>query len=206
MNIKVCGMTDVGQITKLADFGVDYTGMIFYKKSPRYAVGKIHAADLGAVSTRTKLTGVFVNEEEEEVKKIIGRYQLRAVQLCGDEPPAYCRTLMNSVEVIKVIPVEDRVDEMLLQKYKDSCDHFLFDTRSQKYGGTGTKFDWSVLNETNIPVNFFLSGGIGPDDANAVCHVDNPRLYGVDINSRFEESPGVKNLARVKIFIDKIKN
>lgn len=205
--IKVCGMTSMQQVQELAASGVDYAGFIFYEKSPRFVAGKIIAGDLKAFTGIQKV-GVFVNETVGNILQIVADYGLNAVQLHGDETPEFCKALLGEVTVIKAFRV--RGDETalaeLLTSYEDSVDYFLFDTKAKEYGGTGKKFDWSVL--THMPINkpYFLSGGIGPDDAEQVkAFVTTHPVFSLDVNSKFETEPGVKDIELVRRFIKAIR-
>lgn len=198
-------MTDIIQIQELAALGIDYAGLIFYRNSPRYVGGKIYPQEIESLPDQTGLIGVFVNEDVQVVKTIVSRYRLNAIQLCGDESPAYCEDLMKTVEVIKVIPVGDRIDLAVLQQYKNSCNFFLFDTRSKKYGGSGVHFDWRLLQHADIGKPFFLSGGLGPKDTDRLREFYHSSFYGIDLNSRFETAPGIKDIKKIKVFIDKLK-
>ncbi|HRN73346.1 MAG TPA: phosphoribosylanthranilate isomerase [Ginsengibacter sp.] len=204
MKIKVCGLTDSVQIQQLNTLGVDYTGLIFYKASPRFVEGKLRAEELEeGAGIRT---GVFVNEKEEEIRKRIVQYGLKGVQLCGDEAPELCTALQPDVEVIKVVHVATSDDLKQMRKYEGYCDYFLLDTVSSGYGGSGQKFDWQMLSDNTIAKPFFLSGGIDEMDFERIASIHHPMLYGVDINSRFEVSPGIKDIDKIARFIKKIKS
>lgn len=205
IKIKVCGMTQVEQIGQLVDMGVDYAGLIFYDKSPRYVKGKIEEGEIKSIADKIKLVGVFVNEEEGAVKEIIEKYNLNAVQLCGSESPEYCRNLMKIADVIKVISVGEEVNLALLKSYENSCHSFLFDTHSKKYGGSGKQFDWKILHNLKISHPFFLSGGISEQDTNEICKFSHPSFFGIDINSRFEREPGIKDIQKIKSFLKEIR-
>lgn len=210
-------MTSIGQLEKLAASGIDYAGLIFYKKSPRYVADKMQPDELVPISKMLRLTGVFVNEDPESVKRRVETYHLQNVQLCGTETPAECRELQKYAEVIKVFHIHEKLPEsQLLDKFADCCDYFLFDTRSEGYGGTGRKFDWDLISEAAIRVPFFLSGGISDADSPAIQRMasrfadsaGNTRrhfFHAVDINSRFETGPGVKDIQKIKTFISQLK-
>lgn len=206
MKIKVCGLTDTAQISQLADSGVDYAGLIFYPKSPRYCVGRIRHQDLAGLSGRIELTGVFVDEEIDDIIEKIGEYHLKAVQLCGRETPEQCSELRRNVKVIKVVHVADALDHALMHDLEAYCDFLLFDTPSAGYGGSGKKFDWNSIHTTAPGRHFFLSGGIGEDDVAAIRAFRHPAFYGIDVNSRFEIQPGVKNISKIKSFITQLKD
>ncbi len=203
--IKVCGMTSIQQVQELAALGADYAGFIFYEKSPRFVADKISVDALKAFTGIQKV-GVFVNESVERILQVVADYGLHAVQLHGDETPAFCKALSDETTVIKAFRV--RGDENLteiLNPYEDSVDYFLFDTKAQEYGGTGKKFDWSVLERAFISKPFFLSGGIGVDDAEQVkAFTNNNNVFSLDVNSKFEIAPGVKDMEQVQRFIKAI--
>lgn len=204
--IKVCGITSIQQVQELAALGAHYAGFIFYDKSPRFVACKIVAGDLKAFTGIQKV-GVFVNETVENVLQIVADYGLNAVQLHGDETPEFAKALSAETTVIKAFRV--RGDENLtelLKPYEDAVDYFLFDTRAQEYGGTGKKFDWSVLERTSINKPYFLSGGIGVDDADEVkTFISTHPVFSLDVNSKFEIEPGVKDIELVRRFIKAIR-
>lgn len=203
MNIKVCGITELKQLQQLDGLDVDFAGLIFYPESPRYVAGKISGKDLKRADLDLKKVGVFVNPEMIEVLDAIDEYGLDVVQLHGDEPPSMCEDLSSEVEVIKAFRITGEEDiDALVAPYDAVCDYYLFDTGGLKesFGGTGRQFDWSLLSKARIEKPFFLSGGIGPEDAARVKAFRHPDFFGVDINSRFETEPGVKDMARVLQF------
>jgi phosphoribosylanthranilate isomerase len=203
MNIKVCGITELKQLQQLDGLDVDFAGLIFYPESPRYVAGKISGKDLKRADLDLKKVGVFVNPEMIEVLDAIDEYGLDVVQLHGDEDPSMCEDLSAEVEVIKAFRISGEEDiDALVAPYDAVCDYYLFDTGGLKesFGGTGRQFDWSLLSKARIEKPFFLSGGIGPEDAARVKAFRHPDFFGVDVNSRFETAPGVKDMARVLQF------
>ncbi len=197
MNIKVCGITEMKQLQQLDGLDIDFAGMIFYKDSPRYIGGKLNAKDIKKADFDLKKTGVFVNPEMIEVLDAIDEYGLDVVQLHGDETPEMCEDLSSEVEVIKAFRIKGDEDiDKLVAPYDAVCDYYLFDTGGLKesFGGTGQQFDWSILAKAKIEKPFFLSGGIGVEDAARVKAFKHPDMFGVDINSKFEVSPGVKDM------------
>jgi len=205
IEIKVCGLTSVDQINELTDVGVDYCGLIFYNKSPRCADGKIDGKKLKDISIHSKLTGVFVNEEVERIKNKINEYGLSAVQLCGNETPDQCQQLKSFARVIKVIPMDLIAPLSPVHEYQNKCDLLLFDTASKLHGGTGIKFNWNSIHGLKILQPFFLSGGIGPDDIQNVKRFNHKYFEGIDLNSRFEIAPGVKDIEKIKKFLNELK-
>ena len=203
MNIKVCGITEMKQLQQLDGLDIDFAGLIFYKESPRYIGEKISKTELKNTDFDLKKVGVFVNPEMIDVLDAIDDYGLDAVQLHGDESPEMCEDLSSEVEVIKAFRVSDGVDiDKLVAPYDAVCDYYLFDTGGLKesFGGTGQQFDWNILSKAKIEKPFFLSGGIGVEDAAKVKAFKHPDLFGVDINSKFETSPGVKDMSKVLQF------
>ena len=204
MNIKVCGITEMKQLQQLDGLDIDFAGLIFYKESPRYIGDKISREDLKRADLDLKKVGVFVNPEMIEVLDAIDEYGLDAVQLHGDESPEMCEDLSSEVEVIKAFRIKEGVTDIdaLVAAYDAVCDYYLFDTGGlqESLGGTGKQFDWSILNKAKIEKPFFLSGGIGVEDAFKIKAFKHPDFFGVDINSRFESAPGVKEMSKLLQF------
>lgn len=205
MNIKVCGITQLKQLQQLEAMNIDFAGLIFYKESPRYMGDKLNKKEIKSADFDLKKVGVFVNPEMIDVLDAIDEYGLDAVQLHGNESPEMCEDLSSEVEVIKAFRIKPGNDiniDRLVEPYDAVCDYYLFDTGGLKesFGGTGQQFDWNILNKAKIEKPFFLSGGIGTDDATRVKAFRHPDLFAVDINSRFEKEPGVKDMAMVLQF------
>lgn len=203
MNIKVCGITELKQLQQLEGLDMDFAGMIFYKESPRYIGNKLSAKEVKKADFDLKKTGVFVNPELIDVLDAIDEYGLEVVQLHGDENPEMCDDLSTEVEVIKAFRVTDDTDiDEMVAEYDAVCDYYLFDTGGLKetLGGTGKQFDWAILNKAKIEKPFFLSGGIGVEDVAKIKAFKHPDFFGVDINSRFETEPGVKDMAKLLQF------
>lgn len=208
MNIKVCGITTLKQLQQLDGLEVDFAGLIFYKDSPRYIGDKLDALAVKNSDFDLKKVGVFVNPEMIEVLDAIDNYGLDIVQLHGNETPEMCEDLSSEVEVIKAFSINDdtkNIDD-LLAPYDAVCDYYLFDNKSAgSVGGSGQKFNWKKIMESKIEKPFFLSGGIGPDDAKLVKAFKHPDYFGADLNSLFEKEPGVKDLALVLKFMHGLK-
>ena len=191
-------MKYIENIKSIADLNPDYLGFIFYDRSKRNFTGTIPE-----LPKQIKKTGVFVNEEIAVVVSLQEKHQLQAIQLHGDESVAYVqelkRCLSNKIEIIKVVGLKNDAYFEELIPYEKEVDYFLFDTKGKDRGGNGVKFDWSVLKEYPFSKPFFLSGGIGPNDAQLVKEVEKSGLpiYAVDINSKFEDKPGLKNSIKV---------
>jgi len=211
MRIKVCGMTSADQVSQLDEMGVEFTGFIFYPKSPRYVYRFMSKPDIKKIKGKgINKVGVFVNSPVEEVLQAVDDCGLYLVQLHGDETPKYCEKIADYITVVKAFRL--REDDNVLWKikdYQDIADMFLFDTEGAGYGGTGKKFNWDVLKGLTINKPFFLSGGIQPDDAGILQEfAQDPvakDLFSIDINSRFEISPGIKDMNKLREFIHEIK-
>lgn len=204
MRIKVCGMTEMKQVEELSNMGVAFAGFIFYPKSPRYVFRGMTTSQVRRLNNINKV-GVFVNASIEEVLHLVDECRLQAVQLHGDESPRYCEKIADYVSVVKAFRLSDHDSvEWTIKNYAESCDMYMFDTMGAGYGGTGKKFDWSVLTGSTIEKPFFLSGGIEPGDEQKLKEFSAEpvarSLFAVDINSRFEVNPGVKDLKQVKTF------
>lgn len=203
MKVKVCGITSLSQLEELNIMGIDYAGLIFYKGSPRYVLSKLKSKDVTSLSLTTKKVGVFVNASENDIMTQIELYELDLVQLHGNETPAFCNHISDHVKVIKAFRINEENSHVdwMVKPYEEACDFYLFDQGSAGiYGGTGKKFNWSLLENATIGKDFFLSGGIKPDDIEPLKNFRHPFFHAVDINSQFETEPGVKNLTLVKEF------
>lgn len=210
MRIKVCGMTQLEQVEQLPKLGATFGGFIFYPKSPRYVFRHMTSSQLKKVNTINKV-GVFVNASVEEVLLMVDECRLHMVQLHGDESPKYCEKIADYVSVVKAFRLSDNDSiEWMINPYMDVCDMFMFDTMGAGYGGTGKKFDWNILKGSNIGKPFFLSGGIQPEDTKALKEFEHDpvakALFAIDINSKFESAPGIKQMDKVARFIKELNN
>ena len=210
MRIKVCGMTLPEQVNSLDEMGVQYAGFIFYPKSQRYVGNRISPQKMKDISRQILKVGVFVNTPYDELMETVDNYGLDMVQLHGDEPAHYCAQVANHITVIKAFRLmEDDPLERMLEIYEDSCHFFLYDTLGSGYGGTGKKFNWDQLRNTTLNKKYFLSGVIEPGDVEQLKSFSKEpvaeKLLAVDINSRFEISPGVKNLKKVQFFLNELR-
>ena len=219
MIVKVCGMREGENIRQVAELGVNWIGMIFWDKSPRnvtmiptYAgIIPDRGSDIG--SFKAKRVGVFVDEMPQNIITRVVNYKLDLVQLHGHETPTLIRNLRRTldpdirpgVQFIKAISVGGCNDIAAYKDYADCVDYFLFDTKCPTVGGSGSQFDWSVLEAYDGDVPFLLSGGIGPDDAERVRNFHHPKCIGIDLNSRFETEPGLKNITKLKQFLEQLK-
>ena len=185
----------------------DYLGFIFYPKSKRFVGLEPSPELLAVIPESVKKVGVFVDETPDNVLEICKICKLDVVQLHGQETPEYCRQIRNSgITVFKAFSVDEQFDFVMLETYSGVCDYFLFDTKGQLPGGTGQKFNWQILDNYQLNVPFFLSGGIGPDDLNTIREFSHPQLFGIDINSGFEIKPALKYIGKVQEFISEIRN
>ena len=207
LKIKVCGMRDPENISGVAAALPDFLGFIFYPKSARFAGEDFSLEQLKAIPESIQKVGVFVNELPEKVIEICQKLNLQVAQLHGGESPEYCQQIKASgLTVFKAFSVDDSFDFAQLSGYTAVCDYFLFDTKGCLPGGTGQKFNWALLKNYNGSVPFFLSGGIGPDDLEAIRNFEYPRWRGLDVNSGFELSPALKNVKKLQKFIREIRN
>ena len=192
-------------IREVAQLQPDFMGFIFYPNSPRF-VGQLDVNTLGALPTSIKKTGVFVNENLENILTAISKYSLDAVQLHGADNLKLCRRIREEAKtmVIKVFPIMGAYNFKVTGDYEDVADYFLFDTKTDLYGGSGQKFNWNILDEYKGNKPFLLSGGIGIDDVKALRAIDHPLLAGIDLNSKFELKPGLKNVTLLKQFLDEL--
>jgi phosphoribosylanthranilate isomerase len=208
MRIKVCGMTQAEQVDQIAELGVTFAGMIFYPKSPRYVFKHMTTTEIRKITQINKV-GVFVNATVEEVLHMVDECRLHMVQLHGDESPKYCEKIADYVSVVKAFRMSDNDSvDWMIRPYMEMCDMFMFDTMGAGYGGTGKKFDWSMLNNVEVGKPFFLSGGIELGDGEKLKEFAKEpvakALFAVDINSKFEISPGVKDIGKVKAFCEEV--
>jgi len=200
VRIKICGMKYPENILEVGTLLPDYMGFIFWEKSARYFDGSIPE-----LPKSIKKVGVFVNAPLEEILEKIEKHDLQAVQLHGDESVEFCKTLKKKrpklIEIIKVFSILDTFDFAVLKPFESVCDYFLFDTKGKLPGGNGTTFDWKVLENYPSTKPFFLSGGIGMEEIKQLvktlqCNVSmkNLPVYAIDVNSKFEIEPGLKNI------------
>lgn len=184
----------------------DYLGFIFHRPSPRDVSATIDELDLKDVPSYIDKVAVLVNHELQQARELILKYKFQAVQLHGDEPPSYCSDLGDCCIVIKAFSVTDKLPENLTD-YEGTCDMFLFDKAGEKRGGNSEKFDHDILKNHDFNTPFFISGGISPEDASLVAELGNhmEMLVGVDLNSKFEVRPGIKDPALLSLFMKQIQ-
>jgi phosphoribosylanthranilate isomerase len=201
-------MTQLDQVERLPAIGATFAGFIFYPKSPRYVFRHLTSSQIKKVNTINKV-GVFVNASVEEVLLMVDECRLHMVQLHGDESPKYCERIADYVSVVKAFRLSDNDSiQWMINPYMDVCDMFMFDTMGAGYGGTGKKFDWNMLKGSSIGKPFFLSGGIQPEDTGALKDFEedpvSKAMFAIDINSKFESSPGIKDMEKVSRFIGEV--
>ncbi len=199
MIIKVCGMREESNVREVEQLKTDWMGFIFYPKSPRY-VGE----RLAYIPERVKRVGVFVNEDIDRILTLAENNRLDILQLHGEESSDDCRVLKEKgFLVIKALGInsEKPFPSELTERYEESCDYFLFDTRTSLYGGSGKKFEWKILADYRGERPFLLSGGISPEDVEEVKAFSHPRCIGIDLNSGFEVSPALKDVQLLQRFI-----
>ena len=206
MRIKVCGNTSLKQMHQLGELGVQFAGMIFYHKSPRFVMRHLKGFEVKKEKLKVFKIGVFVNSDYDEVMNHVDNFGLDMVQLHGDETPYFCERMSNYISVVKAFRVTETDNiEWKIKNFYNDTDMFLFDTEGAGYGGTGHKFNWDKLKGVNIDKPFFIGGGISPEDPRMLLEFARDPvakdLFAVDINSKFEISPGVKDMVKVKQFV-----
>jgi phosphoribosylanthranilate isomerase len=198
MKLKVCGLKHPNNINAIQNLKVDFTGFIFYDKSSR----NIELTE-DVIQTLNRVTiqkvGVFVNEELNEIKRLKKILGLDYIQLHGNESVEFCRELQVHSKIIKVFKVDDDFDFSECEPFR-FADYFLFETKGKLAGGNGVRFNWQILNRYEMNIPFFLSGGIGLTELEDLKKIKHPQLAVVDVNSVFENEPGVKNVELIKYF------
>lgn len=210
MKLKVCGLTQLEQIEELVAINTDFLGFIFYKKSPRFILNHLNMQQISEIAHHGK-TGVFVNESIEKITEIAEKAKLNVIQLHGDEDIDFMTELKKNLNpetgIIKVIRIGNQKSDELQQIINSNSsivDYFLFDTDSTAFGGTGKTFGWNLLNDVEIPLPYFLSGGISLENIENL-KILKQKPFATDINSRFEINPGIKDLEKIKILKNNIK-
>ncbi|AMR33266.1 N-(5'-phosphoribosyl)anthranilate isomerase [Mucilaginibacter sp. PAMC 26640] len=205
MKIKVCGLKDPANIKAVAALSPDYMGFICYNRSPRF-ISDLDEDVLATLPDHILKTGVFVNASIEHISKVMNKYGFDAIQLHGTENPEACAFFRPKLLVIKAFGVDEEFEFGRLIDYRNKVDFFLFDTKTPVHGGSGKTFDWTMLNRYAGDIPFFLSGGLSPENLQEVAKIDHPMFYGVDLNSKFEVSPGLKDVDKLKTAFSTIKN
>lgn len=200
MKVKVCGMKDEDNINQIATYLPDYMGFIFYKASPRYVNG-LNPHVVKMLPKSIKKVGVFVNEDPSKIIEAADTYQLQYIQLHGMESVATCEYLAGfNFKIIKAFNIGTEADLEKVNDYAASCHAFLFDSKTEKPGGSGIKFDWRLLKNKTFARPIFLSGGISPADINTIKALD-IAIHAIDLNSKVELSPGIKDIKKLEKFI-----
>lgn len=204
VKLKICGMKLPENIQAVNGLKPDYLGFIFYRDSKRFVDG-LTPSFVKGLPTGVRKTGVFVNEELNRVAELAIMYGLNAVQLHGQEPVKYCIALKGlladaGIILIKAFGVDEDFDFSSVNAYANVVDYFLFDTQTPDHGGSGKTFNWSLLENYKLDKSYFLSGGIGPESVSELKQINDPRLYAIDVNSRFELAPGLKDIDKLKDF------
>ena len=208
--LKVCGLTKMDQIQELISLNTDFLGFIFYEKSPRFVLNHLSLEEISEINHQGKV-GVFVNETVEKISEISEKAKLSFIQLHGDEDEKFIlqlrQILGNNIKIIKVIRIGNQsFDELqkTINQQPSTVNYLLFDTDSKAFGGTGKTFDWQILNEIEIPIPYFLSGGISLENLENL-KILNQKPLVLDINSKFETEPGIKDLEKIKTFKSLLK-
>ncbi len=201
MMIKICGMRDPENIAQVAALSPMLMGFIFYDKSPRNAAG-LDPEVIRRLPDFIRPVAITVNRDFDSIMALCRQYGFKIVQLHGEESPELCRRLREEgLTVFKAIPVDSDIDWNAVAAYEGAVDMFVFDTKSSSRGGTGRKFSWDILAGYPLSVPYLIGGGVGPDDIPAIISAMRPGMAGIDINSRFETEPGLKDLGLLINFI-----
>lgn len=192
-------------IRQLVEWKPDFIGFIFYDKSKRYLDNSLDIKSLN-IPKSIKKVGVFVNSSIEGINEKAQLYKLDFVQLHGEESPGFCQKLQKTgAKIIKAFQIDENFDFSLLKQYETVCDYYLFDTKTNLYGGSGKKFSWQILKKYDNQKPFFLSGGIDMDDVDEIKKLKDLNIFAIDINSKFEISPGYKDIEKIKEFVETLR-
>lgn len=206
MKIKVCGLRDAENLKQIAELNPDFVGFIFYDQSPRFVGEDLDEETVKALPKTIRKVGVFVNASPDYILRNVKKYDFQYVQLHGNETPEYCRSLRNrGISLIKAFRIDASFNFSMLNNYKAHCDFFLFDAKGDQPGGNGITFDWNILSRYDDEKPFFISGGIGLANLDQLAQLKDMKLYGVDVNSQVETAPGMKDAAKVKELIDRVR-
>jgi phosphoribosylanthranilate isomerase len=200
MIVKICGLVEAENLAEVGLLGVQFLGRIFHAPSPRDVGNEV------AVSTNTAQVGVFVNTSTSQIMKMVEKHGFSTVQLHGSEPISQLKELRaKGLKIIKAISVGETFPTSAVGEYAPYCDYLLFDTKGKSAGGNGVLFNWDLLKEYSQTTPFLLSGGIGPTNADQIKSISHTAFAGVDLNSGFETSPGIKNIELLKEFLHEIR-
>ena len=203
MIIKVCGIKTEDNIRHLSESRIDMVGLNFYAPSVRYIKEDSDPSLFDSFNPTVKRVGVFVNETREFIQEKVNSYGLDYAQLHGDEDADFCKSISQILPIIKVFRIDEDFVFSSTERYS-MASFFLFDTRTKHYGGSGLKFNWKQLEEYKGKIPFLLSGGIGPQDYKELQMLDHPKFAGIDINSKFEKAPGIKDVEVINDFISRL--
>jgi phosphoribosylanthranilate isomerase len=200
--IKVCGITDPGDLAHAVSAGVDGLGFIFAEKSPRRIDPQKARELIKDLPPFVDAVGVFINEDPDMVTDIIKYCGLTMVQLHGQENIDYCRLM--PVRILKSFAVKKDTDGSQMAAYAGEVAGYLLDTYHQSMaGGTGRAFDWHLVDRLRIPGPVLLAGGLGPDNVGEAISAVRP--FAVDVNSGVEESPGRKDHEKITALVEAVR-
>lgn len=207
LKIKVCGMRETQNILDLANLQPDFMGFIFYDKSPRNVLRSKNYKEILNLPKTIKKTGVFVDETLENIVKFISEFNLDYIQLHGSETPDFCKKIKSKgVGVIKAFGIDKTFSFKQTVEYEECVDFFLFDSKGEKQGGNGFKFDWAILKNYNQKLPFLLAGGIALENMEDLIKLEELNIAGIDVNSKFEILPGLKDISTLKLLFQKIRS
>lgn len=205
MKLKVCGMRDAENIKALIEQKPDFIGFIFYDKSPRFVGNQLDLELIQSIPREIRKVGVFVNATVDYILQNAKKYNLQYVQLHGNETPDFCKSLrLKGVNIIKAFRLDESFVFSQLNNYLPHVDFFLFDAKGEGYGGNGITFDWSILKKYDNQKPYFLAGGISLDNLDELAGIT-PKPYAFDVNSKFEVSPGIKDVEKIEGLIKKMR-
>ncbi len=205
MKLKVCGMRDAENIKALIELKPDFIGFIFYDKSPRFVGNALDTELIQSIPREIRKVGVFVNATVDYILQNVKKYGLNYAQLHGNETPDFCKNLrMKGVNIIKAFRLDESFVFSQLNNYKPQVDFFLFDAKGDGYGGNGIAFDWTILKKYDNQKPYFLAGGISLDNLDELANIT-PKPYSLDVNSKFEVEPGVKDIDKIAELITKMR-
>lgn len=207
MKLKVCGLNNTKNIEEITSLNPDFVGFIFYPGSKRFIFNNdTNTEAIKNIPPKIKKVGVFVDSSVDDIIKLFYDFNLDYIQLHGNESSGFCAKLfLKHIPIIKAFRLYNEFDFSKLEAYLPFCNYFLFDTKGKLPGGNGIKFSWSLLKNYSYRLPFFLSGGISPDDIDDIKSFRHEMLYAVDVNSKFELSAGIKDIKKVKIFNQQLK-
>ena len=204
MIVKICGIKDEDNLEELSELKFEMIGLNFYPPSKRF-LSYDRTDFIDGIPSHIRKVGVVVNENIDKVYSLVTDFELDDIQLHGSESISYCEEVAEFCNIIKAFGIEEGMDIDELVEGYEMCSYLLFDTKSKNHGGTGRKFDWNTLDSYTGLTPFLLSGGIGPADYEQILELEHSSLVGVDINSKFEIEPGIKNIDLIAEFLEEIK-